>query len=112
DDPDQWRRPERAAELQDPRSKIDHSEGACRGAKCRFQDIRIWQVSLRPGFAIRRADAEAPAVSSRRVEYTGSESNRGRRHHTISPRLWISGENLQFPMTPRSSSRIIRTLVA
>ena len=62
DDPHQLRRPERAAELQKPRREIDHPEGARRGSKCRFEDVRVRQVALRAGFAARGTDPEAPAI--------------------------------------------------
>src|ERR1039457_99768 len=51
-----------------------------------------------------------PSWLSKRVEHTGSESNRGKQHQTISPLLCTRAENWQFPITPRSSRRIFRTL--
>src|SRR4029450_8118107 len=51
-----------------------------------------------------------PVSLSRSVEHTGSESNRGRQHQTISPLLSTKAENWQFPITPRSSRRIFGTL--
>src|ERR1019366_183214 len=46
-DPHQLRRPERAAELQEARRKINHPEGTRRRLKCCFQDVRVRHVALR-----------------------------------------------------------------
>ena len=112
DDSDQLRRPERAAELQEARREINHAKRACRGSERSFRECWYWAGSAECRSRhppVQCESARHPALS-RSVEHTGSESNRGRQHQTISPLLCTSAENWQFPINPRSSSRMSGTL--
>src|SRR5215467_4009500 len=55
-------RPERPAELQEPRREIDHAECACRRPECGFENIRVWQISLCACFFTRGGNSESSAI--------------------------------------------------
>ena len=93
--------------LNQPRREIDYMKLPARSAESCFEHVGVVEVTLRTFGAIGRADRESPPFClSSNVENTGSESKRGRQHHTTSPVRETSAENWQFSIRPRFSSRM------